>query len=495
MPAPAPEGGSQLGRETVTSGLATIGARGLQAALLLGTAVALARLLTPEDFGVFAMIVPLGIIASNITNRAVQTALLQADDLSDPGLDAFFWLIARVTLLVAAALAGSGFVLAAFYSEPRVVPIALAWAGLLLLLVPATFQEALLKRRLRFPVVMAVQVTGLVVGIVVSLVAAWGGWGYWALALQVFVMEAGRAIGIAFLSDWRPRAPRGRDAAESTALRRAWAHLAGVRVSTWLTDLPGVVAVGRIGGATVLGHYHTARRWASYPFEEPFLALTDVSIASLRHVRDDAERFRRLAGRALLVMLAISLPAMAFIVVEARTVVLVVLGPQWVDAIWFLRVLSLAAFAIALIRVNRWIYLAQGRTGRLLAWSLFIETPVAVVAVSLGTIWGAPGVAVAVAIGAAVLVLPSILFAVKGSPLRFVDVIRATIRPVLASVLAAAALAASAGVLPAGSGADRLAVAVTLFGVAFLAAWHAIPGGLDDTRMLWAALRASRERQ
>lgn len=489
----------RLRRRTVQSGAATLVARGLQALIFLGAAVALARLLTPEDFGVFAMVLPLGAIAANVTNRSVQTALLQSRDPSAEGVDGFFRFVVRANLLIAAALAGSGVVLARFYSEPRVVGIAVAWAAVLLVLVPATFQEALLKRALRFPAVMAVQLGTLTLGVVASLFAAAGGWGYRALPLQVFVMEVGRAIGIFLLSDWRPGGSSGAatagahdTAGEVAGLRRAWLHLVGLRVSTWLTDLPAVVAVGRLGGAGVLGNYDTARRWAGYPFEEPFHSLTDVTLASLRHVRDEPARFRRLSTSAFLVMLTISLPAMAFVAVEADAVVRVVFGPRWLGAIWFLRVLCAAAFATAIVRVNRWIYLGEGRTGRLLRWSLLFEAPLLALAALVGAFRGAEGVAVAVAAAAWALVVPSVLFAVHGSSLTATDVARSVFRPALASIAAAAAVASAAGLLPSDPGPARLIVAAALHGLAFVAAWHVIPGGLADTRALWAAVRELR---
>jgi len=469
--------------------MAALVARTLQAVLLLGSAVALARLLTPEDFGVFAMILPIGVISSTISNQCVQTALLQSRDLNRSELNGFFWFITRVNVLVAVGMAGSGFALASFFDEPRVVGVAAAWAATLLVLVPATFQEAVLKRGLRFPGVMAVQLTTLTIGVACSLFAAWRGAGYWALPIQMIVMELGRAAGIFLLSDWRPDAPSLRSKAEERPLRRAWLHIVGLRLSTWLKELPDIIVIGRLGGAVVLGNYHTARRWASFPFVDPFIALTDVTLASLRHVRDDDARFTRLVSRAFLVMLTVSLPIIAFVAVEAENVVLIALGPQWIDAVGFLRILSIAAFATALIRVNRWIYLARGRTRRLLAWSLFIETPATAIAVLAGLPWGAEGVATAIAIASVALVLPAALHGVRGSPLSSMDVLRAVFRPTVASIVGALAVALAAPILPTSIGMLRLVATLSLFGVVFAAVWHLIPGGVADTKLLLGAAR------
>jgi PST family polysaccharide transporter len=479
---------SQLRQRTIQSGVAAVVARTLQTLLFLGAAIAMARLLTPADFGIFAMVAPLGIIAGNIINQCVQTALLQHGDLRDPELDAFFWFIARATAGIALTMAIGGVILARFYDEPRVIGIAGAWAALLLFLVPATFQEALLKRSLRFPGVMAVQLSTLALGIAFSLLAAWRGAGYWALAVQVLVMEGARATGIFALSDWRPRMPRRSWPVGDASLRRAWLHISGVRLAVWLRDLPDLLAIGWLGGAAVLGNYSTARRWSTYPFYEPFLALTDVTLAALRRVRDDPARFTHLVSRAFLVMLTISVPAIAFVAVEARTVVRVVLGPQWDGAVPFVRLLSVAAFAIALIRVTRWIYLAQGQTRRLLVWAMLIEAPLIALAVLVGLIWGAYGVAVAVAAVSVMLILPAFVFGIRGTALSLADVLRAVARPVTSSVVAAAVLMVAGGQLPPEAGVPRLIVGASIFALVFMTVWHAIPGGWADSKALLATL-------
>ncbi len=479
---------SQLRQRTIQSGVAAVVARTLQALLFLGAAIALARLLTPEDFGVFAMVAPLGIIAGTVMNQCVQTALLQHGELGESDLDGFFWFIVRATAGTALTMAIGGVILALFYDEPRVIGIAGVWAGLLLFLVPATFQEALLKRRLRFPGVLAVQLSTLALAVACSLLAAWRGAGYWALAIQVLVMEGARAAGIFALSDWRPRMPAKPRPRVDAGLRRAWLHIAGVRLAVWLRDLPDLLAVGWLGGAAVLGNYATARRWSNYPFYEPFLTLTDVTLAALRHVRDDPVRFRHMVSRAFLVMLTISLPAIAFIAVEAQTVVRVVLGPQWDAAVPFVRLLSVSAFAIALIRVTRWIYLAQGRTDRLLVWAMLIEAPLTALAVLLGLFWGAYGVAASVAALSVMLILPAFAFGVRGTALSFADVLRAVARPVTSSVVAAVVLALAGEQLPPPLSVPRLIVALSIFALVFMMVWHAIPGGFADSKALLSTL-------
>jgi PST family polysaccharide transporter len=485
---------ADLRQRTLVAGSVVFAVRSLQAVLLLGSSVLLARLLSPDEFGVFAMVVPLGVMVSGLTNHAVQTALLQQRELPAPRVDRFFRLVAGVATVAALAMGLAGLGLARLFGEPRVVGVTAAWAALTLLLVPATFQEALLKRDLLFPRVLLVQLASMTLGIACALVAARGGAGHWALAIQVLVMEGGRAAGIFILSAWRPTLrSRARTAGgDDPGLRRAWLSLVGLRASTWLGDLPDLVAVGRLETTFMLGNYDTARRWARYAFEESFLSLTDVAVAGLRPLQDEAEPFRRAVRRAVLAMLTVSLPLVAFVAVEAESVVLVVLGSQWVGAIPLLRILSVAAFFTGLAQVGRWVYLARGRTGRLVAWSLLVHAPVMLAAVLAGMGGGARGIAIAITIGSGLLIVPALWYSVIDTPLSLRDMLGAVARPTLASGGAAAFLLLAVDRLPAGPGALHLTVAAAAFAGAFLLAWHAMPGGLADTRQLAAAMREMR---
>jgi PST family polysaccharide transporter len=308
--------------------------------------------------------------------------------------------------------------------------------------------------------------------------------------IQILVMEAVRGVGIFMLPGGRPTIHWKRLGGSPGAsdLRSLWLSLVGLRAAAWLGDLPDLVLVGRMETTFVLGTYDTARRWARYFFEEPFLALTDVAIAGLRPLAQASGRFRELAGNAVLAMMTASLPALSFVAIEADALVRVVLGEQWLGTIPLLRVLALAAALAALSSVARWIYLATGRTRRLVRWSVFVRFPVMAVAAMVGTLGGAYGVAVAVAIASGVLVVPTVWYSVRETPVTTRDMLRWAARPAACSVGAAATLILANPLLDP-TGASRLLKAGVLHGAAFAVLWHLAPGGLRDTRALIQTLR------
>lgn len=492
---PPPAGGElDLRRVAIVSGATTIGARAIQSLAFLGGGVVLARLLSPESFGIFAMVVPIAVLATDVGNHSFQTVLIRHTALSDPELQSFFRYALKANAAVAAGLVVAGFVASAFFVEPRAAAIAAVWAVMLVLLTVTTFQEAVLKRGLAFSTVAAIQTASTALSMVLAIVAAAAGAGYWTLPLQVFMMEAIRAVAVARASPWRPRRPPRQ---QLGSLHGHWRRLALNRVAKWLSEQPDLWAVGRFGGATILGPYDTARRWTRYPFAESFFVATDVAVAALSRLVSDPARFERFAAAATRAMLALTLPITAFAGIEAEAVVAVLLGPQWSEAVPLFRWLAVAACAAAVGSMAEWILLPLGKTGRLLRFTGVVRLPVVSGAVLCG-VWlgGALGVARAVACAEAALAIPALWYATAASPVRLQVIGGAAARPVISSVLAAALLLLvenSAGI--SAPPVVRLLAAGTVFAVGFLAAWHLMPGGLRATRELLDTVRELRPRR
>jgi PST family polysaccharide transporter len=482
-----------LGADTFRSGVAALAVRMAQAILSLISVAVLARLITPEDFGVVAMVVPFVVLSNSVGNQGFQTTLLQAHDLTHGETRQFFGFALRANLAITLGFIAVGFVLAWFYDEPRVPALAAAWAVLIWLVTLTAFQEAMLKRELRFPSVLSIHLIAMLIGVACGIVAALLGAGYWSLFVQALVVELVRAPSIHLLSRWLPSA--GADGGMNVSqLRAFWRALAGFRVASWASEQPDRLLVGRLGGAPTLGLYDTALRWSQYAFVEPFLALTDVAVVSLSRVRHDIAQYRLFFARESRALLTIGLPAIAFVVVEPGSVVRVLLGPQWDAAVPYVRLLGIAAFFASFTRLTQWVYFSSGTTSRLLRWWLGVQTPVLLVAVLIGARWGARGVAVGYTVATVALALPSMWWAVVGGQVTLGTMLRAASRPAVAAVAAAAALAIVGPFLLFGVGVGRLLSSVGIYAAAFVIAWLVAPGGVGAARELVVALRELRLR-
>lgn len=451
--------------------------------LLLGSAMILARVLSPSDFGVQAMVLPAAFLANNMANLSLQSAVIHRESLDSDGANGLFRYALRANLVVAGAMACLAPLMARLYHEPRVTGIGLLWAATIYGSTFSAVQEALLKRQMRFGVVMKAQLTALLVSVIVALAAALLGFGYWSLMVQVTVMEMTRVVIIWIVCPWRPSRAAGRNARDTlSAVRRYWISLSASRSVSWVGDQLDRVMIGSVGGAAAAGLYDSAKRWAGFAFQELFMSLSDVAVGSLSRVREERERYRVYLRNVFLPILSLSLPVMAFMYVEARQVLHVLLGDQWLDADVFVRLMCIAAVAATTGKLMQWVYMSLGQTDRQLRWT-FVTTPVNVLAVLLGARSGAYGVAVAVAVANVALAVPSLWFGLRFSPVTIGDYLSIFLRPLSAAVAAALAVWAVGPHLPhLQPDLVALTLRMVLFGLIYATTWIALPGGVGASR-------------
>ncbi len=468
-----------LESRAVLSGAQTLGGQIASVTLSVGSTMVLARLLSPADFGLLAMVFTLTVFLDTFKDLGLPVALQHREAIDDQELNKLFWLNAKLNLAVIVLMSLMGPVLAWFYQEDRLVSLTPFVAVGLFFFGFSAIHESLLKRQLRFAAQTTLEIAATAAGITVAIVAALAGAGYWALALLFVVTGLTRCLTAWHLCRWRPTRTRNAAAAPVglAPFVSYGSYLAGARFFDYLGRNIDRILVGYLAGTGPLGLYSGALRWSSFPVRQLHNPLKKVAVPSLSRVQSEPERYRAMARSWMLPFFAGSLPVLAFVALEPRAVVLVLLGDQWVEAVPLLRVLSIAAMAGLLGLVTRWLYYSQGQTRRQLAWSL-ISTPVMLGAVALGATRGAYGVAVAVAIGMWLLAFPTVAYCLRHSHVRAIDFLGVLWRPALSSAVAAAVLFWGSLALPASESVIAgLMASLGLFGLVYTAIWLLLPGG------------------
>jgi PST family polysaccharide transporter len=495
-----------LGGRSARSGVLRVGAQGLQVSILIASGMVLARLLTPGAFGVFAMVLTLVGFVESFRDFGLPFAAVHREDLAEHEVGALFWLSLKLSVWTTVFVVIMAPVLSIFYREERLLAVTLVMAVGVLALGLSTVHEGLLIRQMRFGALTTIEVIALLVGVVAALSAAAFGAGYWALVIQYVVRGVVKSAATWMACAWRP--PRRAGSAGTAAIRpliRYGRELTVSRVIQYFGYNMDRILAGYAFGAGSLGLYDNAFRWSRYPVRQLFGPLRNVAVSGLTRVRDDRERYRNAFRRGTLPIYTLVMPVLAFMVVEAPGVILVLLGDQWLDAVPLFRVLAASAFAASIQLSTSWVYLSEGRTARQLRW-VIIQALVMITAVAIGVGWGILGVAVAFATGVWLLVTPGVAFCARGSQLRARDFLAVTWRPALASIVAGLLLftlspmlpaAAPPGVLEETAALRSLAVRLPVLVGIYAAIWWTLPGGRAASHQLWslvAALRTDKAR-
>ncbi|AFY59213.1 membrane protein involved in the export of O-antigen and teichoic acid [Rivularia sp. PCC 7116] len=473
---------ADLKRRSLLSGLISFAAQPIKLALGIGSTAILARILTPADFGLVAMVAPLLSLADSLSNFGLETATVQREELDNQQLSASFWLSLKINAVVVALMVIMAWILANFYGEEELIGITLlitlGFAAVCLTFV----HKSLLKRQMRFGILTTIEVVSLILAAAIAIVAAYEGWGYLALVLQLVVMQLVQSIGYLIICPWLPEKQikkhtnNHRDS-NLQAILSYGAHLTGFRFLMRIGMQLDRILIGYLSGATALGFYQVAYKWSYFPFQQVYFSLFDVAVSSFSRTLHDQNLYRSYCRKVLMLLFGLCMPALAFSFVEARKLLLLLLGNQWLEAVPLFRVLCIAVFVGSMYRVTKWLYISAGQTQQQFRWGL-IHTPVVILAVVIGSQWGAFGVGAGYTTAICLLTYPSVAFCLKTSPLTATDFLTAVSCPAFSSISAAFVLyLCKQFLLSFDNLIVNLFVSLIIFSIIYICFWFVFPGG------------------
>lgn len=412
-----------LGGRAARGGAVTVVSQGLKFVIGMAATVVLARLLTPQDYGLIGMVSVIIGLVSLFKDMGLSAATIQRADINYEQVSTLFWvnvtLSGALALLVAAIAPG----VAWFYGEPR-----LRWitTGLALSFIfgGLTVQhEALLRRQMRFAALSAIEITSIVVGMATAIFFARRGFGYWALVFSNWATAFVGAAGVWLACRWRPGWPSRYSGVRS--MLSFGGNLTGFSLINYFARNLDNLLIGRVWGAQQLGFYSKAYQLLLLPIDQINTPITAVAVPALSRLDDSPERYRLAYLRLLEKVALLTMPCMAFMIAASDWIVRVVLGPQWMGVSRLFAVLGLVGLIQPICNTAGWLFITQGRAQDMFKWG-FIGGAVAIASIVIGLPWGAFGVAASYSL-TGLCVTPPLLFWFVGrkGPVRAADFYRA----------------------------------------------------------------------
>lgn len=346
--------------DTVVRGAGLSGAGYIVTQILtLGFYVVLARLASPQEFGVFTagtMLVSIGML---FTESGMMSALIHREDRIDE---------AASTAVVAAAGGGLALSLIALAAAPllgvifdssSVAEIAAVASGLLFLRSLTVVPESLLQRRFSFLRRVVIQPVGVVAMGIAAVIATSNGMGAWGILIGFYAAAATDVLLSWALVRWRPRVRQMSFAMWRELIRYGRHILGGTAVWRASDELP-VVMIGRFVGTEALGQFRYGVRIIHTPFSL-MLAGGTVIFPALARIRDDRERFRAAARRSLRLMCGFTFPLVLVLVPLAVPLAILIFGARWEDAGYAAMALSGMPVAATLVSFTSEVVKSDGR--------------------------------------------------------------------------------------------------------------------------------------
>ena len=477
---------------SVRGGAVMLFAQGSKLVLNVGAIAILARLLTPTDFGLFAMVTAITGFLMHLKDLGLSGATVQKAEVSHAQVSTLFWINLVFGAVLAIVVAACAPLIGWFYGEPRLNAMTIALAASFLITGLAVQHRALLKRRMRFTALAVTDLVSVLIGIIAGVAAALGGLSYWALVIRQLAMTAGLAAVLWLACGWRPGRPAR--AAGVRSMLAFGGNLTGANLLVAATRQFDKLLLGWRWGAVSLGYYSKAYQLLLLPVQQINQPLSNVAIPTLSRLQDDPPRFVSFYRHGLQIMAALGMPTAVFLFAAAEHVVLTVLGEQWRDTVPIFHRLAPAAFVGSFGIATTWLYVALGQTGRQLRWAVFSSLVIAV-GLLIGLRWGALGVAAAFSITLCGLCVPGIMYCVRTMPVTLGDIFGVLWRPAIAAVVGGLVLFVFNHFSPLGGPPIvSLAVDFVVYLAAYGGCWVVLPDGPRIMRDVFSLVSLLRQR-
>jgi PST family polysaccharide transporter len=392
---------------TISGGFITIASQGTQFLLNLASIMVMARLLTPKDFGLYAMVTTIMGFLWMFQDAGLSTATVQRQQITHAQVSNLFWVnvgVGGITALVVAALAP---VVAWFYHEPRLVGVTLVLSSTFLLASSAVQHIALLNRQMRFAVVAIIYIVSALSGYLTGVAMALLGYGYWALVGASVTQGAVQLVLAWLISGWRPKFPSRNS--QTWHLLTFGANITAGSLMYSLARGADNLLIGRFFGAAAVGLYSRASILLIRPLQQFTAPINAVLVPALSRLQAQPDRYRRTFLRVYEAMALVSFLSTGLLLALARPLTLVVLGPKWEQAAPIFAGFSIAALCIPLGTASTWLFQTQGRGKDWLINSV-LGSCITVASFVAGLPFGPVGVAIAYSIGGLFIGVPTLFY-------------------------------------------------------------------------------------
>ena len=372
----------------------------------------LARLLSPRDYGLVAMVTVIMGLGEVLRDMGLSTAAVQAPNLTDRQRSNLFWMSASVGLIFCLGILLLAPTVAAMYGEPSIMPIASFLSATFLLNGLSAQHRANANREMKFGRLVVIDTAPPVLGLCIAVAMAFSGSGAWSLVAQQLATAACGMLLSWVLMPWLPTMPSR--SAGMLGFVKFGVPLVGAQILGYVSRSIDTAVMGIRFGSAAAGIYDRAFQIVMLPINQFAAPSTRVALPALARKHGSPEEMGRSLrqGQAALVYPVACL--LMLVLAVSPSAIPVVLGDHWNGAVPFVQVLAVGALAQTLSYSSYWAFLSYGRTGANLAYSL-ASRPIVICAILAGSMFGPIWIAVGYSTGL-VLIWPLAFYWIRNFP-------------------------------------------------------------------------------
>ena len=420
-----------LGFHIKVSTLYSLSSRIINIAIQFGATAVLARILSPTEFGLVAMVGVALDLLINFRDMGLSTVTVQRGSISHAELNFLFWINALVGAVLSFFSIALSPVISAVYNEKRLTAICIALSSMFVFEGLSAQHRALLEREMRFGAISIAQVVSQLLSKALAIIAALYGAGYWSLVLMTTSVPFFRGLFVWYLSPWRPSRPSG--LANSIQLIKFGINVSLSRFFLFITEQLDNFLVGRLFGPHALGLYSRSYNLAATTDRLILWPVSPTIIPALSSIQSDHAVLKNITISLINKISFLVHPLCLWMAFCSNELIFILLGSNWSEAIPITQILAFWAFARVTPTASGWLLISLNKTEILRNWNI-VECIIISAGIISGTYWGLAGVALGLVLGTSISRVLEVNFCYPSTPLIPKNFFKATFPSIAISV-------------------------------------------------------------
>lgn len=298
--------------------------------------IVLARLLSPADFGLIALITVFITLANVFVQSGFNTALIQKKNADSLDFSSVFFASLGVAIVLYVVMFFAAPFIADFYERSELIPVIRVLSITLIIGALNSIQEAFVARNMLFKKLFVRSIGAVIPAGCLGIVLAYMGFGVWALVAQQLFNAFLMCVLMWLTVKWRPRLEFSLERVKSL-FSYGWKLLVSALLDVGYNNLQSLV-IGKLFAPATLGFYSRGNHFPNIVITNINSSIQSVMLPSFSAEQDNRVRLKQMVRRSIVVSSFVIVPMMAGLAALAKPLVLVLLGEKWLPCVPFIQI-------------------------------------------------------------------------------------------------------------------------------------------------------------
>lgn len=322
--------------------------------------VVLARLLTPDDYGLIGIVTIFTLVSQALVNAGFTSALIRKKDATDDDYNTVFIVNLCISLILYFLIYIGAPAIAKFFNRHELIDLVRVTSIGVIIGALALVQQTRLTKCIDFKSQTVITVAASVISGIFGIIMAFLGFGVWALVAQLLSLQIVKTIGLWIVNKWIPKL-RFSSNSFHELFGFGWKMMVSSVLDTVWKELYQVV-VGKFYTPATLGQYTRSQQFASLFSRNLTSVIQRVTYPVLSNIQNNKERMVSAYRRIIKTTMFVTAISMFFLGAISEPLLYCLIGPKWHDAAMYLPLICISGSLYPLHAINLNMLQVQGRS-------------------------------------------------------------------------------------------------------------------------------------